>query len=111
GVCAAGLVATNPPYRFAGLRLPTGFLAALLVWGAASAVWSIDPRRSLLLDMRLAGMFAAGLALATAASRVAAPRRLMLALIAGIAIGLALTGYDLVSDGGLSGLVSVRAFR
>src|SRR5439155_1071980 len=58
-----------------------------------------------------AGMFAAGLALAAAASRVAAPRRLMVFLIAGIAIGLALTGYDLVSDGGLSGLVSVRAFR
>ena len=111
GLCAAGLVAANPPYRFAALRLPAAVLATLLLWGAASAMWSIDPERSLILDMRLAGLFAAGLALATAASRVAAPRRLMLALIAGIAIGLALTGYDLVSDGGLSGLVSVRAFR
>jgi O-antigen ligase len=111
GLCAAGLVAANPPYRFASLRFPAAILAVLLLWGAASAMWSLDPERSLILDMRLAGLFAAGLALAAAAGRVAAPRRLVAFLIAGIAIGLVLSGYDLLSDGGLSGLVSVRAFR
>jgi O-antigen ligase len=111
GLCAAGLVAASPPYRFALLRFPAAILAVLLLWGAASAMWSLDPERSLILDMRLAGLFAAGLALAAAAGRVAAPRRLVAFLIAGIAIGLVLSGYDLLSDGGLSGLVSVRAFR
>ena len=111
GLCAAGLVAASPPYRFAALRLPAAILAALLVWGAASAMWSLAPGRSLVLDARLAGLFAAGLALAAAASRVIAPRRFVTLLIAGIAIGLLLTGYDLVSEGGLSGLVSVRVFR
>src|SRR6266566_2296148 len=111
GLCAAGLVAASPPYRFAALRLPAAILAALLVWGVASAMWSLAPGRSLVLDARLAGLFAAGLALAAAASRVIAPRRFVTLLIAGIAIGLLLTGYDLVSEGGLSGLVSVRVFR
>jgi exopolysaccharide production protein ExoQ len=111
GLCAAGLVAASPPYRFAALRLPAAILAALLVWGAASAMWSLDPGRSLVLDARLAGLFVAGLALAAAASRVVAPRRVVTLLIAGIAIGLLLTGYDLVSEGGLSRLVSVRVFR
>jgi O-antigen ligase len=111
GLCAAGLVAANPPYRFASLRFPATILAVLLLWGAASAMWSLDPERSLILDMRLAGLFAAGLALAAAAGRVAAPRRLVAFPIAGIAIGLVLSGYDLLSDGGVSGLVSVRAFR
>jgi O-antigen ligase len=111
GLCAVGLVAANPPYRFESLRLPAAILAVLLLWGAASAMWSLDPGRSLILDMRLAGLFAAALALAAAAGRVAAPRRLVAFLIAGIAIGLVLSGYDLLSDGGLSGLVSVRAFR
>jgi O-antigen ligase len=111
GLCAAGLVAVNPPYRFASLRFPAAILAALLLWGAASAMWSLGPGRSLILDMRLAGVFAAALALAAAAGQVAAPRRLVTFLIAGIAIGLALSGYDLLSDGGLSSLVSVRVFR
>src|SRR5207248_2673645 len=101
----------KPPYRFAALRFPAAILAALLVWSAASAMWSIDPGRSLILEMRLAGLFAAGLAMAAAASRVAAPRRLTVLLIGGIAIGLALTGCDLLSDGGVSGLVSARVFR
>jgi exopolysaccharide production protein ExoQ len=111
GLCAAGLLAANPPYRFPSLRLPAAILAILLVWGAASAMWSLDPGRSLILDMRLAGLFAAALALAGAASRVAAPRRLVALLAVGITIGLALSGCDLLSDGGLSSLVSVRAFR
>jgi O-antigen ligase len=111
GLCAAGLVAANPPYRFASLRFPAAIIAALLLWGAASAAWSIDPQRSLILDLRLAGLFVAGLALAAAASRVAAPQRLVNLLLAGLAIGLILSGYDLLSDGGLRGLVSVRAFR
>jgi O-antigen ligase len=111
GLCAAGLIAGTPPYRLASLRLPAICLLALLAWGAASAMWSIDPQRSLLIDMRLAGLFAAGLALAAAADRLIGPRRLALFLLAGIAIGVALTWSDLLSGGWLSQHLSVRAFR
>jgi O-antigen ligase len=110
GLCAAGLCAANPPFRFRSLRFPAAILAILLLWSATSAMWSIDPQRSLILGMRLAGLFFAGLALAAAANRIAAPRRLAAYLIAGTAIGLVLSGYDLLSDGGLRSLVSVRIF-
>jgi O-antigen ligase len=110
GLCAAGLVAANPPYRLTALRTPAALLGALVAWGALSATWSIDPSRSLVLDVRLAGLFAAALALAAAAGRVAAPRRLSLFLLAGTALGVALALCDLESAGGLSQYVSIRGF-
>ncbi len=111
GLCAAGLVMARPPYRFAALRSPAICLFALLAWGAASAIWAVDPQRSLMLDIRLAGLCVAGLALAMAAGRLAKPRRLARFLLAGIAGGLALTWYDLASGGGLSRHISVRVFH
>jgi O-antigen ligase len=111
GLCAAGLVAVTPPYRFASLRVPAICLLALLAWGLASAIWSIDPQRSLLIGMRLAGLFAAELALAAAADRLVSPRRLALFLLAGIAVAIGLSWYDLASGGGLSQHISLRAFR
>ncbi len=111
GLCAAGLIAANPPYQLASLRRPAAILGALVVWGGLSAAWSIDPWRSLVMVTRLAGLFGAALALAAAASRVAAPWRLTLLLFAGTAIGIAVAGYDLASAGGLSQYVSIRAFR
>jgi exopolysaccharide production protein ExoQ len=111
GLCAAGLVAASPPYRFAPMRWPAICLLVLLAGGAASAMWSVDPLRSLILDIRLAGLFIAGLALAMAAGRLANPRRLTLFLLAGITCGLALTWYDLLSGGGLSRHISVRVFH
>jgi O-antigen ligase len=110
GLCAAGLVLANPPYRMSRLGHPAALLGALLLWGALSAAWSIDPGRSLVLEMRLAGLFLVALALAAAASRVASPRRLTLFLFAGTAIGIALAWGDLASAGGLSQYVSVRDF-
>jgi exopolysaccharide production protein ExoQ len=110
GLCAGGLVLANPPDHFAALRLPASCLLALLLWGLTSALWSIDPARSLILDLRLAGLFAAGLALAAAAERVATPQRLAIFLVAGTALGLALTWYDLASGGGLTDRISVRGF-
>ncbi len=110
GLCAAGLIAVNRPYRFAALRHPAAVLGALVLWGGLSAAWSIDPWRSLVLDARLAGLFIAALALAAAASRVAHKRRLTLFLFAGTAIAIALALCDLASAGGLSRYVSIRAF-
>jgi O-antigen ligase len=110
GLCAAGLVATNPPDRFTALHLPAACVVALLLWGFASTLWSIEPQRSLVLAMRLAGLFAAGLALAAAAERIAAPRRLAMFLVAGLALGVALVWFELGTGGSLINLISVRGF-
>ncbi len=110
GLCAAGLIAVSPPYDFPALRGPAAIVIALVLWGALSAAWSIDPEHSLAMAARLAGLFAAALALAAAANRVAHPRRLTLFLFAGTAIGIAIAGYDLASAGGLSRHISIRPF-
>jgi O-antigen ligase len=111
GLCAAGLVLATSPCRFAALRHPAVLLGALVLWGGLSAAWSIDPWRSMVLDLRLAGLSGAALALAAAASRIAAPWRLTLCLIAGTAIGIVLATYDFASAGGVSQYISVRSFR
>jgi O-antigen ligase len=110
GLCAAGLVAANPPYRMDRLRHSAALLGALLLWGALSATWSIIPGRSLVLEIRLVGLFVVALALAAAASRIAAPWRLTRFLFAGTAIGVTLAWCDLASAGGLSQYVSIRDF-
>jgi len=110
GLGAAGLVLMRPPWRDAALRWPASLLVALLLWGALSAAWSIGPGRSLILDARLAGLFAAGLALSMAARRIAAPWRLSVFFLAGTGLAVALALYDLASGGGLSRYVTVRGF-
>lgn len=111
GLCAAGVLATSRPCRLPALFGPAALLGGLLAWGALSAAWSIDPMHSLVLDLRLAGLFLTGLALAAAAERIAAPGRMTLFLVAGAAIGIVLAGYDLTTDGGLTEHISVRGFR
>lgn len=110
GLCAAGLIAADRPRRLAALRLPAAILALLLLWGALSAIWAIDPWRSLLKDAQLAGLFAAGLGLAAAAGRLAAPRRLGLLLLGGTGFAILLAVCDLGTGGGLSRYVTVRDF-
>ena len=110
GLCAAGVIAGNRPPSLAGLRQPTALLVVLLAWGALSAAWSILPARSLILDLRLLGLFIAALALAAAAPRIVAPSRLMLSLLAGLALGGGIALCDLLTTGGLSEFVSVRGF-
>ncbi len=112
GLCAAGLVLSA-----SGIRLTRDFLVAatllgcLLVWGTASALWSIDPVRSLVVAVRLAGLFAVGLALAAGAGLVAAPRRLAFLSLIGMALGIAMVAIELATAGGLTSLVSDRAYR
>jgi O-antigen ligase len=111
GLCAAGLVVANWPPRSPALLGPAMLFGALLVWGGLSGIWGINPRRSLVLDLQLAGLVLTGFALLAAAFRVAAPWRLALCLFAGAAAGLVIAGYDLASAGGFTNLVSVRGFR
>jgi O-antigen ligase len=67
--------------------------------------------RSLVVAARLAGLFAAGIALAAGAGLIAAPRRLTSLLLIGMALGIAMVAIDLATAGGLSSLVSDRVFR
>jgi O-antigen ligase len=73
-------------------------------------IWSIDPMRSLTVDMRLAGLFLAALALAAAADRIIAPQRIALFVLAGITFGVVLAWFELASDGELINRISVRGF-
>ena len=112
GLCAAGLVLSTgrsrPP---SNLGVATILLGCLLLWGTASALWSVNPVRSLVVAARLAGLFAAGLALAAGAGLVAAPRRLTFLLLIGMGVGIAMVAIELATAGGLSSLVSDRTYR
>jgi O-antigen ligase len=112
GLCAAGLVISAGRSRPTPLlALATMPLVGLLVWGIASALWSVDPMRSLAVALRLAGLSAVGLALASAARLVVAPRRLAFLLFVGMVLGIAIVVIELATAGGLSSLLSDRAFR
>lgn len=112
GLCAAGLVLSTGRSRLTPrLAVATMLLGGLLLWGTASALWSVNPVRSLVVAARLAGLFAVGLALAAAAGLVAAPRRLTFLLLIGMALGIGMVAIELATAGGLSSLVSDRAFR
>jgi O-antigen ligase len=82
-----------------------------VLWGTASALWSVNPMRSLVVAARLAGLFAAGLALAASAGLIEAPRRLTLLLLIGMALGIAMVAIELATGGGLSSALSDRAYR
>jgi hypothetical protein len=111
GLCAAGLVLSAGRGRLTPILAVATMLGGLLLWGAASALWSVDPMRSLVVTARLAGLFAAGLALAAGAGLVAAPRRLTLLLLIGMTLGIAIVAVEVATGGGLSSLLSDRAYR
>jgi O-antigen ligase len=110
GLCAFGLVLTRPAAYPARLRHPAMLLVFLAAWGALSAAWSIDPDRSLLLAARLLGLFAAGLALATAAARIERPERLLALLLFGSALGIALAAADRMTGGRINALLHARPY-
>jgi exopolysaccharide production protein ExoQ len=112
GLFAAGLVlCSNRPVWRPGLAVPAVLIGLLLVWGIASAIWAIDPLRALDQAARLAGILAAGLALAVAAELIAAPRRLTAFLVAGCILGITLVTVDLASHGALSKAFSDRFYQ
>ena len=112
GLCAAGLVlSTGGPRPHPALVLAAALLGCLLVWGTASAFWSVNPLRSLIMAARLAGLIALGLALAAAASRITAPRRLTLWLLGGFALGVAMAAAELATHGALGAPFTDRAYQ
>ncbi|MGH7045356.1 MAG: O-antigen ligase family protein [Stellaceae bacterium] len=112
GLFAAGLLLMRSRPAFGrGFALPIGLVAALSVWGGISIFWSIDPWRSLEMTARLAGLFAAGFALALAADLVAAPARLGACVVAGFALTIGLAVIDLATHGALSRPFSTRFYQ
>lgn len=112
GLLAAGLlVSTGTAARLRRLAVPGVLLGLLLSWGTASAAWSPNLLRSIEIALRLAGLFAAGLALAASAGIVTAPRRLSLFLVAGLVIGIAMAAADFATHGGLSTPFTERVYQ
>jgi len=113
GLCAAGLVLAIGYYPRPRplLTATAAVLGCLLFWGTASALWSVDLQRALVMAARLAGLFAAGLALAAAANCIKAPRRLTLLLLGGFVLGVAMAAAELASDGALSAPFTERAYQ
>jgi len=112
GLCAAGLVLSAGGRRPSpAFGLAATLLGCLLAWGTASALWSVDPSRSLIVAARLAGLFAVGLVLAFAAEHVKAPRRLTFLLLAGLALGVAVAATDFVTQGALGAPFTERAYQ
>jgi exopolysaccharide production protein ExoQ len=112
GLSAAGLVLSTGGLKpRLPLALATGLLGVLLIWGVFSALWSVDPLRSLIVAARLAGLLAIGLALTAAADRIKAPQRLNLLLLAGLALGVLMAAVDLVTQGAVGAPFTDRAYQ
>lgn len=86
-------------------------LGCLILWGGVSALWSVDPIRSLIVAARLTGLFAAGLALFAAARAITAPGRLALLLVVGLTLGIAMALTELATEGVLSAYFSERTYQ
>ena len=112
GLCGAGLVlsASGPRPRTV-LAAVGALLGCLLVWGTASAIWSVDWRRSLVVAVRLAGLFAVGLGLADAANSIKSARRLTFFFLGGLTLGVAMAAADLVTRGGLGAPFTERVYQ
>ena len=114
GLCGAGLVlsASVPrPRPRPLLAAAATLLGCLLVWGTASAIWSVDWLRSLVVAVRLAGLFAVGLVLTDAASSIKATRRLTFCLLGGLTLGVGMAATDLVTHGALGAPFTERAYQ
>ena len=110
GICALVLVSDDLGAAWWRVRRLVPFLAALVLWGLLSSLWAIEPRRSLLIALRLTGLFTAGLALIAAASEIRAPHRLFLCLLAGFALSLLLAAVQYATHGALTAPLARRAF-
>jgi O-antigen ligase len=92
------------------LLVPAALLGGLVACGLVSSLWAVNPVRSLEMTVRLAALFAAGLALVAAAGLLAAPRRLLCCLVAGLAIAIVLALVQSFTHGWLTGAFSKRVF-
>lgn len=83
-----------------GLPIPAALLAAIGLWGMLSAAWSIIPGHSLFEGGRFLLLAFAGLVFFAGAGTLdeAARRRVRIALVAGLVLGLAVLAIELLGD-------------
>ena len=110
GLCALGLVVDNLSAAWWRVRRLAPFFVALVLWGLLSSLWAIEPRRSLLIALRLSGLFAAGLALMAASSEIRMPRRLCLCLLIGFVLSLVMAVAQYATHGALTAPLARRTF-
>jgi O-antigen ligase len=110
GAFAFGLMLPNGMAALRTIQIPALLLGAMVLWATASAAWSVDPRHSLLIAGRLAGLVAAGFALTAAADVILNPGRLLLCFYAGLAVALFLAPIQLATDGLLTQPFMTRGF-
>ena len=86
-------------------RLLAGLVAAVVIWGALSALWSIDPARSLDQALRLAFIGAGAWVLLSLAQDLdnASRRRVETFLMAGFAFGVAFIAFEILTGGAFQG--------
>ena len=112
GLCAAGLaLSSGGPKPRPALAIPAALLSGLLLWGTVSAIWSVDWLRSLIVAARMAGLFAAGLALVWAADSLRAPRRLTFAVLGSLVLAVVLAVADLTTHGAVGAPFTDRAYQ
>jgi len=112
GLCAAGLaLSSGGPKPRPALAIPAALLGGLLLWGTVSAIWSVDWLRSLIVAARMAGLFAAGLALVWAADSLRAPRRLTFAVLGSLVLAVVLAVADLATHGAVGAPFTDRAYQ
>jgi len=110
GVCAFGIAVPGGRAAWRRVRGLALLLFALVLWGLASSLWAVEPRRSLLIALRLAGMCAAGLALIAAAREITAPGLMLRCLFAGFVVALGLAVVQFYTGGALTAPFAGRAF-
>jgi exopolysaccharide production protein ExoQ len=102
GVCAFGLAAPGGLAAWRRLWKPAALFAAVLAWGLLSTLWAVAPERSLVMTLRLLGLFAVGLSLIAAVPMLAAPQRLIAWFCAGLVLALGLTLVQYATLGALT---------
>ena len=110
GLCALGLAVPRGAAAWRRVRGLALLFGALVLWGLATALWAVEPRRSLVIALRLAGMFAAGLSLVAAVDELAAPVRLVACFAAGLGLAVVLAAVQLDTLGALTRALSRREF-
>jgi O-antigen ligase len=97
-----GEITSRPTYL-----LFAGAAGLLIIWGAASALWSVAPDHSLRKAGELSAFAIGGMALLLGAQKISAAgrARIAIAILSGLLIALVTIGFETISNGALGNLI------